>query len=287
MVKILEGKTLAEILSKDLAGKFSGLDFVPSLAIIQVGDKEESNLYIKKKKEFGLLVGVDIKHLKFPENISQQDLEREIELVNKDEKIKGIIVQLPIPAHLNLEKTIESISPQKDADGLTSLNVRKLLNNDESGIIPATARAVLNLLDHHQIGLEGKKAVVVGRSLLVGKPVALSFLNRNATVTICHTKTKDIEEVSKGSDILVVATGKPNLITKDFTNKNQVIVDVGINTVSGSKMEDEIEISRKVVGDVDFEGVKDSVYAITPVPGGVGPLTVASLFQNLLDLCRN
>ena len=286
MVRILEGKTLNKKIREELAEEVKQLSFVPCLVIFQVGDKNESNLYIEKKKEFGEKIGVEVKHLKFSENISQEDLENEIKKANDDDSVQGIIVQLPLPLNLDKEKIIESINPKKDADGLTPTNLKNLTEREEIAVIPATARAVLNLFEYYGIDPSAKKVAVFGRSSLVGKPIALALSNLNANITVCHSQTENSEEIARDSDILIVAIGKPKFINQNFVNEKQIIIDIGINTIQGEKMEDEIEISRKVVGDVDFEEVKDIVSAITPVPGGVGPLTVASLFQNLLDLCR-
>jgi len=283
MAKILEGRTLSQNLMETLAEKVKSFEVSPTLVIFQVGDNKASNLYIEKKKEFGSKIGVNVKHIKLPENVSLGDFEKQIERENNDPDVHGVIVQLPLPANFDSDRLVEKINPKKDVDGLTGENVKKLLTNDKDAIVPATARGVISLIDFYGIPLEGKNVVVIGRSALVGKPVAMSFVNRNSTVTICHRKTQNLKEITKRAQILVTAMGSPQFIDKEFVSEGQTIIDIGINTVSGSKMEEEVNVAKKVVGDVKFEEVKDIVEAITPVPGGIGPLTVASLFQNLLD----
>ena len=269
----------------------SDLRSPPKLIIIQVGDLAESNAYIRQKILFGQKIGAIVDHQKLPENISQKNLQTTISKLNTDPSVTGIIVQMPIPASLDKDTIIDSITPQKDVDGLTSVNLKLLWENRSEGHIPATTKGILTLLDYYKIPIAAKKVVVVGRSFLVGKPTALAFLNRDATVTICHKETRNLKLETKNADILVVAVGKTNLITKDHVSADQVIVDVGINAINNrqttndkrltTKPESELS-SRKLVGDVDFENVSKIVAAITPVPGGVGPMTVASLFENLL-----
>lgn len=253
----------------------------PTLAILQVGENPESTRYIEQKKIFGAEIGAVVSHIKFPEDVTQVEIIEKIKTLNADAATHGIIVQIPIPKHLDKDTIIDTIDPRKDVDGLTAANVKKLWANDESGLIPATALGVVTLLDFYRITLARRRVAVVGRSELVGKPLFLALTNRDATVTLCHSKTENLAEITKQADIIVVATGKPHFITKDYVSPNQVVVDVGINLITGTKFEEEIP-DKKLVGDVHFEEVKDIVSAISPVPGGVGPLTVASLFENLL-----
>ena len=260
---------------------------VPQLAILQIGDLAESAAYINQKKLFGEKIGAKVLHKNYPIKVSEEELVTDIKKLNSDSKIHGIIVQLPIPTSLNKQKIIDAIASQKDVDGLTATNIKRLWANDEGAIVPATVRGVISLLEHYEIPIEGQKVTVVGRSMLVGKPLATALLNKNATVTVCHRQTKNLAEEARRADILVVAAGSTHLIGKDFVKKGQVVVDVGINFPSAktgilSKPENEIP-KQKMVGDVDFEAVKDIVSAISPVPGGVGPMTVASLFQNLVE----
>ena len=289
------------------------------MVIIQVGDVPESNTYIGQKIKFGEKVGASVKLEKLPEKISQTELIGHINQFNDDPNVNGIIVQLPIPSTLDKDKIIDTIEPKKDVDGQTATNIKLLfevsssrhpelisgsnkvpgeilnqVQNDKlggkrfTGFIPATTKGILTLLDYYKIPVESKYVVIIGRSSLVGKPTALAFLNKDATVTVCHKKTKNLARITKGADILVVAAGRPKLITKDHVTRGQVIIDVGINVVNespvtgGQRPETELP-THKLVGDVDFESVSKIVQAISPVPGGCGPMTVASLFQNLLE----
>lgn len=289
-MKILDGKKVSGAIKEGLKKKIARMQKKPELAIIQIGSVFESSAYIARKKSFGADIGVKVHHFELEEKVKEKDVIELIEELNKQDSIGGIIVQMPIPKHINRFKIIEAIDPKKDVDGLTSRNAGLLYEsafggNDPKdvpkGLIPATARGVLSLLDFYKIPLEGKRALVVGRSLLVGKPVAMLLLKRNATVTIAHSKTKNLKTIFGEHDVVIVAVGKAGLIKKDFVNAKQVIVDVGTNALKGSKTIEEIG-KRKLVGDVDFEEVSKIVKAISPVPGGVGPMTVASIFENLV-----
>lgn len=280
---ILDGRKIKDEAIPLLKKRVSALSFVPSLAIVQVGDREDTNAYIKAKKAFAEKIGVEVRHIQFKEKIDEAGLIQEIEKLNKDSKVHGIIVQLPLPEVIDRDRVINAISPEKDTDALTADNVKRWINGSKGAILPATARGIRTLLKYYNIGLSGKKVAVVGRSALVGKPTACMCLNENATVTISHSQTLDLARETQGADIIIVATGKPCLITAKHVREGQVVVDVGINTVDGNKLDDEI-VERKLVGDVDFENVSKIVSAISPVPGGVGPLTVLSLFENLLEM---
>jgi methylenetetrahydrofolate dehydrogenase (NADP+)/methenyltetrahydrofolate cyclohydrolase len=282
MASQLDGKAVREATRSRLSAlvKQHGKPII--LAIIQVGDRADSTAYIKQKKLFGESIGVTVRHEQFSETVSEQEVVSVIEKLNKSEEIQGIIVQLPLPETLDAHTIIETILPSKDVDGLTGANL-KLLFENRPGLIPATARGVLSLLDFYNIEISGKHVVIIGRSLLVGKPLALSLLSRNATVTVCHRRSGDLIPYTKAADIVVVATGVPGLLTKDHVKEGQVIVDVGINVITSvtEKLVEEIP-ARKLVGDVDFEAVEKEVAWISPVPGGVGPTTVAALFENVL-----
>jgi methylenetetrahydrofolate dehydrogenase (NADP+)/methenyltetrahydrofolate cyclohydrolase len=280
---ILDGKKLSDEIAEILKKQIEQSEIVPTLAIIQVGEVEESNAYIRHKKNFGEKIGAKVLHLTLPLDIKEEELISKIQELNNTKDVHGIIVQLPIPEHLDKRKIIESVDPQKDVDGLHSINQSKIFQGDTTGLTPATPRGIMTLLNHYGIELEEKKVLVVGRSLLVGRPVAMLLLKANATVTIAHSKSKDLSQLVREHDIVVVAVGKAGLITKNMVSEGQVIVDVGTNSVVGPKTLEEIE-TRKLVGDVVFEEVKDIVYAISPVPGGVGPMTVASLFENLVKV---
>lgn len=277
---ILDGKILKSAIAEHLTATIATLETKPTLVIIQVGEKPESTTYINQKKIFGQMIGAQVLHTQFPEMIEQDTVVAEIERLNSDQSVHGIIVQLPLPKHLNAEYIIDTILPHKDVDGLTALNTKKLMYG-EKGIVPATTRGILTLIKHYNIALAGKKVVIIGRSNLVGKPTALALLKENATVTICHRYTQNISEETKRADILIVAAGSPKLITEHHVRSGQIIIDVGITAV---EMRNETgELKKKLLGDVDFEIVAPLVAAITPVPGGVGAMTVASLFENLVE----
>ena len=271
MIKILDGKKVRDFLAKKLREKVLKLNKKPTLVVFQVGDDERSSVYIKQKKIFGERIGFDVKYIQLEENVSEREIISKIIEKNFDKNINGIIVQMPLPANLDSVKIIDTIKPEKDVDGLTSVNIKKFFVNDKSAIIPATARGIISLLDFYKIKINGKKVVVVGRSLIAGRSIANAFLNRNSTVTVCHSKTKNLKDETKAADILVVAIGKPKFIKKDFVKKGQVVIDVGIN-----------KVKNQIYGDVDFENVSKIVSAISIVPGGVGPMTVISLFENML-----
>jgi methylenetetrahydrofolate dehydrogenase (NADP+)/methenyltetrahydrofolate cyclohydrolase len=269
--KILDGKEVSSKIKEILRETIQKLAFQPKLVIIQVGENKESEVYITRKKKFAEEINAQVLHIKYSESVKETEIINEIEKLNRDKTVNGIIVQLPLPLSLNRTKIIDSIDKDKDVDGQTASNLKNLLEN-QKGFIPATTQGIQTLLFENGIEIKGKKVVVVGRSTLVGKPTALAFLNKDATVTICHSQTVDLKEETKRADILIIAMGKPKFINDEFVSTNQVVIDVGINS-----------LNEKVVGDVDMESVKDIVKYISPVPGGVGPMTVASLFQNLVE----
>ena len=271
MSKILDGKSLSQLLAVKLAKKIKRLKTKPKLVIIQIGDLAESNTYIKNKKDFAEKIGVVSKHKRYPNSVKESRAISDIRKYNRDPSIHGIMVQLPAPKNFDIERVLESIDPRKDVDGLTSINTKHLFDNSEA-FIPATAKGVIALLQDYKINLIGARVVIVGESTLVGRPTMLALLNRGVTVTMCHKNTKNLEEETRRADILITAVGCPKLITRKHVSRNQVVVDIGIIVTK----------NKKIMGDVDFERVKNIVRAITPVPGGVGPMTVASLFQNLL-----
>lgn len=257
----------------------------PTLAILQVGDLEESRAYIDQKKKFAEKIGAIMLHKKFPEDIGEHALVDSVNELNRDASVNGVIVQLPIPEKLSKQKIIDAIAISKDVDGLTSTNKKLFMAGDKRATVPATARGVLSLLKGYGIAVSGKKVTVIGRSQLVGAPIAVLLASEGADVTVCHRETEGVPEKSRSADILVVAIGVPRFITKEYVSPGQTVVDVGINLVTGEKLEDEIP-KRQLVGDVDFESVKSVVSGISPVPGGVGPMTVLSLFENLLDAAK-
>lgn len=278
---ILYGAPVRDKIKEELKTRIKKLGQKPVLAILQVGNREDSDVYIRQKQKFGEEIGAEIilKKLEI-----EDELIREIKKLNEDKNINGIIVQLPLPDGFNTEKVLNIIDKNKDADGLIM----------GSMVVPATARGVMALLDHYEIKVKGKKATVIGQSILAGKPIADELEKRGAEVFRCDINTQNIPEIARGCDILVSAVGKSGLITKEFVNRNQVVVDVGITKTSppaplleaGEGSEQTKPSLPKLVGDVNFAEVLPLVASITPVPGGTGPLTVACLFQNLLDLCE-
>ena len=284
---ILDGRKTREELMPGLMERIGNLDVPPTLAIIQVGDRPDSTSFIRAKNLFARKIGVKVKHIQLPEKIQEAALRHIVQECNSDSSIQGVIVQLPLPEHINKDMIIDAIDPEKDVDALTATSVKGWLGGDKNALMPATARGIKQLLKKYGISLAGKKVTVVGRSMLVGKPIAAMCVNENATVTVCHSRTSDIMKETRNSDVIIVAAGKPKLIRSEHTKEGQVIVDVGINTAEdeGSKKPEEELPGKKMCGDVDFENVKEKVAAISPVPGGVGPMTVLALFLNLADLC--
>ena len=287
--RIIDGRAVREALVPALRARVAALISAPTIAIIQVGNRPDSNSYIRGKKLFAQKVGIKETHIQVSEDISQKELIELVRRYNADPSVQGIIVQLPLPLHLDRDTVINAIDPLKDVDALTAVNVQKWLDGSGDALLPATARAVRELLQYYQINIMGKHVVVIGRSDLVGRPIAAMCLNEGATVTVCHSKTPDLIAETKEADILIVAIGKPQYIRAEHIKKGAVVIDVGINTIHGQKLDDEPESAQspkeKLVGDVDFQSVQHLVSAITPVPGGVGPMTVFSLFENLVDLC--
>ena len=281
MALILDGRAVRDRLKARLAEKIAAFSSCPKLAIIQIGDNPESDIYINQKISFGHNVGCEISYVRFEKTRKESDVIAKIAELNSDASVSGIIVQIPLPAGFSADRIIESIDPRKDVDGMHSRNIKALAQN-LPGIVPATTRGILTLLDEYKIGIAGKKVVVIGRSSLVGRPTALALLNRDATVTVCHSKTENLSQETKSAVILIVAAGKAGLIGAEHVSPGQVVIDVGINVSSGEKLEEEIP-KRKLLGDVRFGEVSEIVAAISPVPGGVGPMTVLSLFENLAD----
>lgn len=279
---LLDGRKVRDDIRETLREKVEAFSSKPKLVIIQIGKNEESAAYIKQKKAFGESIGALVEHAQLPADISEVDVLSTIQRLNKDSTAHGVIVQMPIPAQLDKDVIADAIAPEKDVDGLGSANIKLLWENRKGGFMPATTKGILSLLAYYKIPVSGKRVVVIGRSFLVGKPTAHALLNADATVTIAHSKTKDLSEITRAADIVVVAAGKPHFIQRDDIRKGQIIIDVGITAVTGEKMDDEVP-ETTIAGDVHFDDVKDIVGAISPVPGGVGPMTVASLFQNLVS----
>ncbi|HEY9295217.1 MAG TPA: bifunctional methylenetetrahydrofolate dehydrogenase/methenyltetrahydrofolate cyclohydrolase FolD [Phormidium sp.] len=275
--KILDGKALAQQIQTELKQQVQELTpkigRSPGLAVLMVGDNPASAAYVRNKERSCEKVGIASFGKHFPTETTQEELEQVIEELNKDDRVDGILVQLPLPDHLDSVSLLHQIDPDKDADGLHPVNLGRLVRG-EPGLRSCTPAGVMRLMEEYQINLAGKKAVVVGRSILVGKPLALMLLAADATVTIAHSRSQDLGEITRGADILVAAAGRKDLITADMVKPGAIVIDVGINRVT-----DEAGNSR-LVGDVNFDAVKSIAGYITPVPGGIGPMTVALLLAN-------
>ena len=272
---IIDGKKTAEKLREDLKKKIidlkSTFNSVPCLTVILIGDDPASKIYVKNKEKFSKEVGMNSEVIRYPKNVEESVILDKIMELNKDKKISGILVQLPLPKHISKKKVIETILPTKDVDGFHPVNVGNLSSGYDSSI-PCTPLGCFLLLKKVEKNLSGKHAVIIGRSNLNGKPMAQLLLKENCTVTITHSKTKDLKEECLKADIIVAAVGKPKLVKGDWVKKNAIVIDVGINkTESG------------IVGDVDFDEVSKVARAITPVPGGVGPMTIACLLNNTVE----
>ncbi len=275
MKKLLEGKTPANEIKENLIEEIKKLKsdgINPTLCVIEVGDDPASKIYLRVKRNLAKKVGIQEIGLHFPANTSQGELLEKIEELNQDPSINGIMVQLPVPPQIDPRAIFETIAPEKDADGFSPLNLGRLWEG-QSDIIPATVRSILTLIDYY--GIAGKNTVIIGRSVIVGKPLAAVLVERDATVTIAHSKTKNLSELTKNADVIISDVGKAHLVTEDMVKEGAVIIDVGMNRENG-----------KLMGDVDFDKVAAKVNAITPVPGGVGPLTVASLMKQAVILTR-
>lgn len=268
---ILDGKAVSERIAEKLKIEIEGLSKKPTLAIILVGDDEASKTYVKNKHKKCTDLGVNSKDYTFAACEPQKRILKLINSLNEDPKINGILVQLPLPNHLDEDAIINAIDPLKDVDGLTLTNQGKLFMSKPC-IEPATPKGIMTLLDEYHIDVQGKRVVIVGRSKLVGKPLAMLMLKKNATVTIAHSRTVSLKDVTKEADILVAAVGIPKFIKADMVKKDAVVIDVGIN-----------RFESKLVGDVDFDEVVEVASAITPVPRGIGPMTIASLLQNVVE----
>lgn len=269
---IIDGKQIANEIKEEVKAKLLKLPVKLTLLVIMVGDNPASKVYVENKEKACKKVGMLTKTLLFDSNVPQKKIVEAIQKANEDPEINGILVQLPLPAHLDEVAIIDAIDPKKDVDGLTTINQGKLFAKVPGGIVPATPKGIMHIFDRLFYNLEGKNAVVIGRSKLVGKPIAQLLLGRNATVTMCHSKTENLDQICLNADVLVVAIGKPKFITADMIKNDAVVIDVGINRNYG-----------RLDGDVDFENAVGVAGYITPVPGGVGPLTIACLLENVIE----
>lgn len=276
-MQLLDGRKVSQLILDEAAREVKALKenhITPKLVVILVGDNPASEVYVKRKEAACEQAGiVSEKILLRPEEVTTETLIDRVQALNGDTGVHGILVQLPLPEHVEAPKIIKAIDPKKDVDGFTAYNLGKMfLSTDYEDMAPCTPKGIIKLLEHYQIDVEGKEVTVVGASNVVGKPIATMLLNRGATVSICHIKTKDVAAHTSKADIVVVAVGKPGLIGADMVKEGAVVVDVGINRLKDGR----------IVGDCDFEAMKDKVSYISPVPGGVGPMTVACLIENVV-----
>ena len=272
--KLLDGKAMSDELRQDIAARVTALrdrGVTPGLAVILVGEDAASQIYVRNKETACQQTGVYSVTIRLAEDTTQQQLEDEIRRLNADERIHGILVQLPLPAHLNESAALAVIAPEKDVDGFHVMNAGKLMNGMD-GVVACTPKGAMEMIRRTGVDLRGKSAVVVGRSNIVGKPMAMLLLREDCTVTLCHSKTAELAEYTRRADVLVAAVGKPRFITADMVKEGAIVIDVGINRVEG-----------KVVGDVDFDAVKDVAGWISPVPGGVGRMTITMLLENTVE----
>ena len=279
MIKI-DGKAFSQTVLEKIKGEHSQLKEKygkpAGLAVVIVGNNPASQVYVKNKIRACENVGFYSENIELDENISEKELLQEINKLNKNDRINGILVQLPLPAHINELKIIDSISPEKDVDGFHVSNIGKMVIGDETGFLSCTPYGIMQLLEEYKIEIAGKDAVIIGRSNIVGKPMALMLIQKGATVQVCNSNTKDLRKKLNKADIIIVAAGVPKLLKKEDVKEGAVVIDVGINRVDG-----------KICGDVDYEEVAEKTSYITPVPGGVGPMTIASLIKNTFKSYKN
>ena len=274
-MKLINGKEISKNIKDQVKEEVASLIAqgrrVPKLAVVLVGNNQASKVYVRNKERGCAYVGMLSEKIEKDESLTQEDLLKIIDDLNKDDTVDGILVQLPLPKHIDEQAVIDAIDPSKDVDGFHPRNIAKLFLN-EDGLVPCTPAGMMEMLKAINYDIDGKEVVVVGRSNIVGKPVSLLALSKNATVTICHSHTKDLAKVTSRADVLIAAIGRPKFFTEEYIKEGAVVLDVGMDR----------DENNKLCGDVDFENVKDKCYAITPVPGGVGPMTIAMLLSNTL-----
>jgi len=272
-MNLIDGQAIAAGIREDIARQVARMKEKPGLTVILVGDDQASQVYVRNKEKFAKEVGFRSEIIRLPSSTTEEELLAKILLLNADNDVNGILVQLPLPAQINEEKVTFAIDPAKDVDGFHPYNSGLLLNGSSKGLLPCTPAGCIELIKSTGVNIEGKKALVIGRSNIVGKPVAQLLLRENATVVMSHSRTVDLAKESAAADILVVAIGKAKFLTSDMVKKGAIVIDVGMNR----------DTNGKLCGDVDFDAVKDIAGFITPVPGGVGPMTIAMLLKNTLE----
>ncbi len=275
---IIDGRLIAQNIKNDLKKEVENLKLKginPGLAVVLVGEDSASKIYVKNKKKCCDELGIFSEEFYFPEDTSEKEILNLIEKLNQDKKINGILVQLPLPSHINQKNITESILPEKDVDAFHSSTIGNLLTN-HAELLPCTPAGIIEIFHRENISLTGKHCVIIGRSNIVGKPLAFMLINEDATVTVCHSKTKKLSEICKNADIIICAVGKAKFLKRNMIKEGAVIIDVGINR----------DENGKICGDVDFDDVKNIASAITPVPGGVGPMTIAMLMKNTITATK-
>ena len=278
MSEIIDGKNLAKEIRESLkieAEKLKNKGIVPHLAVIMVGDNDASKVYVRNKSRACEEIGIEFKEYLLPSTTKQSELLELIQKLNNDKNVNGILLQSPIPKPLNIQEAFNTILPEKDVDGFNPYNVGNLCIGQD-GFIPCTPLGIMKMFEKYNIDIDGKKVAIIGRSNIVGKPMAQCMLSKNATVTICHSRTKELKKEVKDADIIIAAAGKQNIVTADMVKDGAVIIDVGMNRNSEGKL----------CGDVDFENIKEKASYITPVPGGVGPMTIAMLMSNVIKATK-
>ena len=276
MANIIDGKLVAKSVLEDLAKKVEVSAKKTGLAVIIVGEDPASKIYVNLKRKKALELGFESLVVEMPESTTQEELLNKIDELNVDENINAILVQMPLPKHIDSKVVIERINPKKDVDCFHPYNVGKIASNSDPYVFPCTPKGIMKLLEYYNVEIAGKNAVVVGRSNIVGRPMSQMLLTADATVTVCHSRTKNLAEITKTADILICAVGKSKLIKKDMVKEGAVVIDVGMNR----------DENGKLCGDVDFDGVGEVASFITPVPGGVGPMTICSLMVNAYELSQ-
>lgn len=276
---ILDGRQVASEVLKNIRVEINKIKKehkrIPGLGVILAGDNEASRTYVKNKEKTCTELGIYSEVYRLPSSVKENELINLVNTLNNNNNIDGILIQLPLPIHINSENVINFLNPNKDIDGLHPYNLGKLISG-KADLIPCTPQGIIEILKYYSITISGKTAVIIGRSILVGKPLSLLLLSHNSTVTTVHSKTQNIKEITKTADILISCTGKATLVTKDWVKNDAIVIDVGINKIQKNGV-------SKIVGDVDFENVVNICQAITPVPGGVGPVTIAMLMKNTLE----
>lgn len=287
-MKLIDGNKIAQSIIESLTKEVSKINGPkPTVAFIRVGEDPASVSYVRKKQKTAENIGIQSLLKILPDSISQEELIEEIEVFNDDSNVHGILIQAPLPDHISETTIFNTVKPEKDVDGFHTLNIGKLCQEDPSGFVACTPAGIVELIKHSKIQTEGKHVVVLGRSQIVGKPAALLMIQKglpgNATVTICHSKTQNLEVITKQADLIIAAIGRPNFVSEAMVKEGASIIDVGINRIPDSSKKS----GFRLVGDVDFEAVSKKCDHITPVPGGVGPMTVAMLMQNTLNAYKN